>query len=170
MGQAPGPARNPLVPQSKCNRYDLKHFVGKWQVLSVGLNEREPPVRPDTFTLRSADCEHLRAEIGPDDALVTKTQAVGQQASRELKPGTILSARMLDPVELVKSGQFVTITVSHGGVSIKTVARAMESGSLGQTIKVKNETTKDIFDVVLTGPQQGSLNSDVPRADVAAMN
>ncbi len=106
----------------------------------------------------------------PGDPLVTKSQAVGQQASRELKPGTVLNARMLDPVELVKSGQFVTITVSHGAVSIKTVARAMESGSLGQTIKVKNETTKDIFDVVLTGPQQGSLNSDAPPTNVAATN
>ena len=106
----------------------------------------------------------------PGDPLVTKGQAVGQQASRELKPGTVLNARMLDPVELVKSGQFVTITVSHGAVSIKTVARAMESGSLGQTIKVKNETTKDIFDVVLTGTQQGSLNSDAPPTNVAATN
>lgn len=106
----------------------------------------------------------------PDDPLVTKPQAVGQQASRDLKPGVVLSSRMLDPVELVKSGQFVTITVSHGGVSIKTVARAMEGGSLGQTIKVKNETTKDIFDVVLTGPQTASLNADAPRTDAVSMN
>jgi flagella basal body P-ring formation protein FlgA len=114
--------------------------------------------------------KRVLADSLPDDPLVTKTQAVGQQASRELKPGTILSSRMLDPVELAKSGQFVTVTVSHGGVSIKTVARAMEGGSLGQSIKVKNETTKDIFDVVLTGPQQGSMNSDAPRGDVAVTN
>lgn len=106
----------------------------------------------------------------PDDAPVTKQQAVGQQASRELKPGAILSSRMLDPVELVKSGQFVTITVSHGVVSVKTVARAMEGGSLGQTIKVKNETTRDIFDVVLTGPQTASLNTDPQAAKAVSMN
>lgn len=106
----------------------------------------------------------------PDDPLVTKPQAVGQQAARELKPGTVLSSRMLDPVELVKSGQFVTITVSHGAVSIKTVARAMEGGSMGQTIKVKNETTRDIFDVVLTGPQTASLNADSPPARVVSLD
>jgi flagella basal body P-ring formation protein FlgA len=106
----------------------------------------------------------------PDQPLITKTQAVGQQASRDLKPGSVIDARMVDPVELVKSGQFVTITVAHGGVSIKTVARAMEGGSLGQTIKVKNETTKDIYDVVLTGPQTASLNADAPTKDVASIN
>jgi len=106
----------------------------------------------------------------PDDSPVTKPQAVGQQAARELKPGTVMSSRMLDPVELVKSGQFVTITVSHGAVSIKTVARAMEGGSLGQTIKVKNETTRDIFDVVLTGPQTASLNTDTPANKVVSLN
>jgi flagella basal body P-ring formation protein FlgA len=106
----------------------------------------------------------------PDDPLVTKQQAVGQQASRVLTINTVLNSRMLSPVELVKNGQFVTITVSHGAVSIKTVARAMEGGSLGQTIKVKNETTKDIYDVVLTGPQQAALNADAPQTDIASTN
>lgn len=114
--------------------------------------------------IQETDIEEKRAlvEMLPDNPLVTKTQAVGTQASRELKPGTVLDARMLDPVELVRMGEFVTITVAHGGVSIKTVARAMEAGSLGQTVKVKNETTHDIYDVVITGPQQASLNSDAP--------
>jgi flagella basal body P-ring formation protein FlgA len=106
----------------------------------------------------------------PDDPLVSKQQAVGQQAARDLKLGAVLSSRCLDPVELVKTGQFVTITVSHGGVSIKTVARAMEGGTLGQTIKVKNETTKDIYDVVLTGPQTASLDADAPPGKVASVN
>ncbi len=104
----------------------------------------------------------------PDDPLVTKQQAVGQEASRDLKFGVVLNSRCLDPVELVKTGQFVTITVSHGGVSIKTVARAMEAGSLGQTIKVKNETTHDIYDVVVTGPQTASLDADAPAGKVAS--
>ena len=122
--------------------------------------------------IQEADVTERRVlvESLPDQPLLAKAQAVGQQASRDLKPGAVIDARMVDPVELVKSGQFVTITVAHGGVSIKTVARAMEGGSLGQTIKVKNETTKDIYDVVLTGPQTGSLNADAPDSKVAATN
>jgi flagella basal body P-ring formation protein FlgA len=114
--------------------------------------------------IQETDITDKRAlvELLPDNPLVTKTQAVGTQASRDLKPGTVLDARMLDPVEMVRTGEFVTITVANGGVSIKTVARAMEGGSLGQTIKVKNETTHDIYDVVISGPQQASLNANAP--------
>jgi flagella basal body P-ring formation protein FlgA len=65
---------------------------------------------------------------------------------------------MLDPVALVKTGQFVTINVASGGVQVRTVARAMEAGSFGQSIKVKNEATKEIFDVTVTGAQMGALN------------
>lgn len=98
-----------------------------------------------------------------DDPLLTRAEAVGQQASRELKPGTLLTARTVDAVQLVKAGQYVTITLKQGAVNIKTVARAMEAGSYGQTIRVKNETTKDMFQVVLTGPQTATMNLSQPQ-------
>ena len=59
----------------------------------------------------------------------------------------------------MKSGQFVTITVRQGGVQISTVAQAMESGSYGQTIRVRNEETRDIFEVTMTGPQTATMDS-----------
>ena len=80
----------------------------------------------------------------PDEPLLTIEQAVGQQAARDLKPGTILTARMVDPVQLIKTGQFVTITLSQGNIRVKTVVRAMESGSYGQTVRVKNESTRHL--------------------------
>lgn len=98
-----------------------------------------------------------------DDPLLTRAEAVGQQASRELKPGTVLTGRTVDAVQLVKAGQYVTITLKQGAVNIKTVARALESGSYGQTIRVKNETTKDMFQVVLTGPQTATMNLSQPQ-------
>lgn len=94
-----------------------------------------------------------------DDPLVTKSQTVGQQAARDLKPGMIMTARMVDPVPLVKSGQYVTVTLNQGSVQIKTVAKALDGGSYGQTIRVKNESTRDVFDVTLTGPQTATMNT-----------
>jgi flagella basal body P-ring formation protein FlgA len=70
---------------------------------------------------------------------------------------------MIDPIQLVKTGQYVTIGVSQGGVQVKTVARALEAGAFGQSIKVKNETTKDIFDVTVTGPQTATLSAPAPQ-------
>ncbi len=74
-----------------------------------------------------------------DDPLVTREQVVGQMAGRDLKLGSVLTARLIDPTILVKSGQLVSITL------------------IGQTIRVKNEVTNNLFDVVVTGPQTAKL-------------
>jgi flagella basal body P-ring formation protein FlgA len=100
--------------------------------------------------------------IAADEPLLQADEVIGQQASRELKPGTVLTARMVDAVQLVKAGQFVTVTLTQGTVNIKTVAKALEGGTYGQTIRVKNEATKDVFQVILTGPQTATMNLSSP--------
>jgi flagella basal body P-ring formation protein FlgA len=87
---------------------------------------------------------------------------VGQESAQDLKPGMILTARMINPLDLAKPGQFVTVTMVSGNIRIKTVGRAMEAGTYGQTIKVKNEATDAIYEVVLTAPQEGTISP--PRA------
>jgi flagella basal body P-ring formation protein FlgA len=96
----------------------------------------------------------LASESAPD-TLVTLSQVVGQQATRNLPAGALLTARLVQAVPLVRAGQLVSVTLGQGGIRIKTVARAAESGTFGQTIKVKNETTRDVYDVRITGPQAG---------------
>ena len=131
--------------------------------------------RPVTFrqTIRESDLAERRVLVDAldDDPLLTTKQVLGQQAARELRPGTVLTAKMVQAVPLARSGQFITITLNRGAVRIKTVARAMGEGSYGQAIKVKNEATKDVYEVVLTGPQEatmGPLPSDTRHADVAS--
>ena len=103
----------------------------------------------------------------PSDALLNLSQVVGQQSARELTVGSVLSARMVAGVPLVKPGQLVTITVTSGSVQIKTAGRAMEEGCYGQAVKVRNEDTRDIYEVVMTGPQQGSMDPLPAPAKVA---
>jgi hypothetical protein len=43
----------------------------------------------------------------------------------------------------------------------------MEGGSFGQTIRVKNEATNETFEVVLTGPQEGTIGGAVAPATEA---
>jgi len=103
----------------------------------------------------------------PDDPLLTKPQSVGQEAARDLKPGTILTGRLVDPVPLCKSDDLITVTVRRGNVELKTVARAVESGGYGQTVRVRDQQTNDVYDIVLTGPQEGRMGA-VPEVSAAA--
>lgn len=92
------------------------------------------------------------------DPLLKRPQTVGQQASRPLKPGTVMTGKMVDAVQLVRPGQFVTIEHATGAVRVKIVARAIDGGTFGQSIRVKNETTREIMRVTVTGPQEASIN------------
>jgi len=110
--------------------------------------------------LTDADVVEKRALVDrlPDDALLTRPQIVGQQAARELHPGTVVTSHSLEAVPLVKAGQLVTITLTRDSMQVTTVARAIEAGTYGQTIRVKSEATKDLFDVTLTGPQTAKMD------------
>ena len=106
-----------------------------------------------------------------DDPLVTREQVIGQMAGRELKSGTVLTARLVEPAILVKSGQLVSVVLTHGAIQAKSVARAMEQGTFGQSIRVKNEVTGNVFDVIITGPQAARLASSGPeKPDVATLD
>jgi flagella basal body P-ring formation protein FlgA len=110
--------------------------------------------------LQEADftTRHVLVDELPDLPLIRLDQCVGQQAAADLQIGTIMVARLVDPVPLVRGGQLVTVVLTEGSVQIKTVGRALEPGTMGQTIKVRNEATRDTFDVTVTGPQEGRLS------------
>ena len=57
----------------------------------------------------------------------------------------------------------MTVILSQGAIEVKTVGRAMETGTYGQTIRVRNEATRDILEVVVTGPQTAQLGSNMRR-------
>jgi len=102
----------------------------------------------------------------PNEPLITSDEAVGQEASEELKPGELLTARMVESVPLAKVGQLITVDLEQGTIHIKTIARAMEGGTFGQSIKAKNEATGDIYEVTLTGPQEGTIGAAPAQAPI----
>lgn len=109
--------------------------------------------------LSADDFAHHRVLVDsmPERQMLRLDQCVGQEAAQDLEPGTVMTAQLVDPVPLVKPGQLVTITLRHGTVELRSVARAMEEGAMGQTIRVRKENTRDVMDVTVTGPQEASL-------------
>ncbi len=98
----------------------------------------------------------------PEEGSLTLDQVVGQQSARDLSPGVAFTGRMIEAVQVAKVGQLINILVEQGHVQLKWVAEARESGSYGQTIRVRKPGSRDEFSVLLTGPQQGKLISASP--------
>lgn len=110
-------------------------------------------IREEDFVERRTLVDQLE-----EATLLGRLQAVGQMAGQEIKPGVVLTGRMVEAAPLVRPGQLVTIVAQHGKVQITSVARALEQGAFGQTIKVRNEATRDVLEVQVTGPQQARLS------------
>ena len=90
----------------------------------------------DVLTLNDIDfktCTCRREDIAgsPDEFL-------GKRLKCYLKPGEPIYARDVEPVYLVKKGDKVRFYSKSGAVTIEAIARALDSGALGQIIKVVN--------------------------------
>jgi flagella basal body P-ring formation protein FlgA len=130
-------------------------FAWQQQVVLMHPVAYKQIIRPDDVVSRRTLVSRLDG-----DPLLSMDQVVGQQAAQALKPGTIFTARMVDAVPLVRMGQLVTVILSRGQVQVKTAGRAMENGTFGQTIRVRNEQTRDVYEAVVSGPQTTRLGGD----------
>jgi flagella basal body P-ring formation protein FlgA len=157
-----------IITDSASKKVTLQGMARAWQeqvIVARGVATHEVLQTAD-FTMRRVLVDSL-----PEHALLRIEQCAGQEAAQDLQPGTVMTARLVNPVPLVKPGQLVTIDLRRGTIELRAVARAMEQGSLGQTIRVRNESTRDVLDVVVTGPQEGRLgdsDDSSPHAQIAS--
>jgi flagella basal body P-ring formation protein FlgA len=132
----------------------LEGYARAWEdeVVAVKPLSYRQTIQDSDVTERRMLVDHL-----PDDPLLSREQVIGQQAAREMRVGAVFNTRMVQPVPMVKTGQLVTITMTRGSFAVTSVGRAMEEGVFGQTIHVRNDETKETFDVTVTGQQMGRL-------------
>lgn len=95
----------------------------------------------------------------PPDALLSLDHVVGQASTREIAAGAVFSGRMVEPARMVKMGQDVTIDSTSGGVRLLSAAKAMSDGTMGQTVRLRNEQTRQVFNGIVTGPKRVSLGA-----------
>jgi flagella basal body P-ring formation protein FlgA len=143
-----------IVGPSGSRKAQIRATARAWQNQLVAAR---PVARRQVMQATDVTSRRTLADKLPEAALLKSEQVVGQMAARDLKPGTVLTASLVEAVPLAKAGQLVTVTLDHGTVRVKGVAKALEGGCYGQTIRVKNEATRDIYQVILTGPQEASL-------------
>ncbi|MDN3517978.1 flagellar basal body P-ring formation chaperone FlgA [Aquisalimonas lutea] len=73
-------------------------------------------------------------------------QLLGMEASRPLREGEIITAGRIDAPRLVERGQTVLITASGSGASISMSGEALQSGALGDRIRVRNNSSERVVE------------------------
>ncbi len=85
--------------------------------------------------------------------IITNTeQAIGLAARRAMRPGDVLRQTDLAKPELVARNDNVTITFQVPGITLTMRGKALEGGSLGDTVNVLNVQSKRTIQATIAGP------------------
>ncbi|RNC93855.1 MAG: flagella basal body P-ring formation protein FlgA [Oricola sp.] len=82
--------------------------------------------------------QHTRAI--PDDYPVVRTRAqlAGMVATRTLLPGRAIAPDMLRAPFAIEQGELISVSLQEGPLSIVMKAIALQDGTIGETIRVRN--------------------------------
>lgn len=137
--------------ERQARRVEITARARAWQEQVVARRAMTPKqmVREDDLELRRVLVERM-----PETALATRDQLLTMQSGMQIPPGTVLNVRMFEPLLLVRSGQVVTVISRQGAFEVRSVARAIEGGSYGQSVRVRNDDTNETLQGIITGPQE----------------
>ncbi|MDB5096728.1 MAG: flagellar biosynthesis protein FlgA [Cyanobacteria bacterium RYN_339] len=95
------------------------------------------------------------AVSGMNQAPLTSIVTVlGAEATRDIPPGTILTAQMFRLPNVIKAGEMVSIVLTSGDLTIVSNGQARTAGAMGQLIKVINLQSKREFTARVVGPNR----------------
>lgn len=86
--------------------------------------------------------------------LLQPEQAIGLRVRRPVAADSVLSPNQLEQDETVKRGDRVVITAANSRVAVRMPGEALESGSTGSQIRVRNTRSERIVRARIIGPGQ----------------
>ena len=100
---------------------------------------------------------HLRLAAAGEEGLTDVTPLLGQQLQRPLAAGRPLAGRDVKPVQLVRNGAVVTVTVELPGVRVARQMKSRDAGGLGETIQCVSLDGRKVLAATVTGPNAASV-------------
>ncbi len=109
--------------------------------------------------LRESDIIARQTRINRPGVYASRpSEVVGRSLRKNLSQGEAVPLDLLVNVPIIERGKSVTIIVRSGGIMVKTKGEALESGALGQQIKVRNLSSKTIVTAVVMAKDTVEVN------------
>lgn len=86
--------------------------------------------------------------------LLDPAQAIGMQLKRNVSADNVLSYTQLENNRIVRRGDKVVISSGNSSVSVKMPGEALEDGTQGEQIRVRNTRSSRVIRARVTGPGQ----------------
>jgi flagellar basal body P-ring formation protein FlgA len=95
-----------------------------------------------TSIITNADLSTARTPVSRANGCVSSMEdVIGMQAKRNIASGVLIKYNDLVKPTLIRQNDAVSIIYSKDNIKLRTTGVAMESGAIGDSIKVKNEST-----------------------------
>ncbi|TWH45356.1 flagellar basal body P-ring formation chaperone FlgA [Sporomusa sp. KB1] len=119
-------------------RFDIK----KYQQVAIAnrlLNANEP-ITADNIIFERRDIGRLVPGY-----FTEVDKILGLPVKRQLAPGVVITENMLGQTVLIRRGKPVTITAKNGGIEVIVSGTALQDGSKGEFIRVKNINSQKVI-------------------------
>jgi flagellar basal body P-ring formation protein FlgA len=105
-------------------------------------------------TLTTADLRLAKRNLATLRAgyLTDVSQALGNNIKRSLPMHAPLTASVLEAPHLIQRGEHVTLLSESSKVRVRVIAKALMDGALGDRIRVRNTSSKQIVEGIVVSP------------------
>lgn len=130
-------------------------MIRKFAEVMVALDKiaRHELLKTEKFELKRTDVTSLR-----EQPAVSIAEIAGQRARRNLRVGSILTTAAFEPVPDIEVGGEVTIVFTDNWGTITVPGRALESGSIGSRVRVRNLASGKILLAAVVSSKSVEVN------------
>ncbi len=169
------PVRMQFDPRS--GRFDLSFRTSESQLRVTGSAHEaheivvitRPVARGDVIRKSDVTVEKRPKTEVVADAVRELSAAIGMAAQQTFRPGQMIRSADLSRPQLVKRSEMVMVIYEVPGIVLTARGKAEESGAQGDTINVVNVQSKRVIQGVVTGHNQITVTSLMPRITSAAL-
>ena len=102
--------------------------------------------------LKETDVAVRQVRVNKPGVYASKvSDVVGRSVTKNLSQGEALALNLVADTPIIEKGKSVNIVVRSGALVVSTKGEAMESGALGDLIKVRNTGSKTVISAVVVG-------------------
>lgn len=154
---------SPAVPVGRVTvRVSCESDAARWRLFvpaRVSLFEhvlvtKRPLARHEV--VQATDVALVEKDIGllGDQYLTDPALALGKRAKRQLPGDTVLGSNHLENDEIVKRGDKVVISAANSQISVRMLGEALQAGTVGSQIRVRNTRSSRVVTARITAPGQ----------------
>lgn len=118
---------------------------------------KTPVRRGDTITRNMVKQISIRENYVTNNMVLNTEKLVGMTPRKILRANVPVTFQQLDKPTMIKRGDLVTMQLKHGPINITALAKAMESGTDGDIIRLMNVDSKRTLEAEVTGLREARV-------------